>query len=223
MSVIVEDTYIFFDFIDTEKALGLLNRRTGAQFTASTLFKFAEIKRLNVYVNCSHKEGKTFHWDGLPAKASGMSRLYFPSLYLEPPQAFPYQLALWGAVIIQPPDHPAQHVMECLWYAEVEGMPSPQFKPSEIEMLASFLNGEVPDAAAASSTEPKPSHLLVIAALLELLKAPVEPLRVRGMNQAAIKMEILERFPLRGLGDRTLQDTFAAANKAMNEAKKDTA
>lgn len=219
MSVIVEDTYIHLEFINTETALRLLNRRTGAQFTTYELFKFAEARHLHVYVNCAHKEGQTFHWDGLPAKAAGISSLHFPSLYLEPPQAFPYQLALWGAVIIQPPDHPAQHVMECLWYAEVEEMPSPQFKPSEIEMLASFLNGEAPDTAATSSTEPKPSHLLVIAALLELLKAPTKQSRPQGQNQEAIKTAILEQFPWRGLGARNLESTFAAANKA----KKDTA
>lgn len=147
MGIIVEDTYFHFAFIDAGKAVGLLNRRTGAQFTEYELFKFAENRQVNVYVNCSHKKGKTFHWDGLPAKARGMSSLFFPSLYLEPPQEFPYQLALWGEVIIQPPDHPEQFVKECLWYAEVEELPYPQFKPSEIEKLASLLNDEVPVSA----------------------------------------------------------------------------
>ncbi|WP_313210485.1 hypothetical protein [Stutzerimonas nitrititolerans] len=64
----------------------------------------------------------------------------------------------------------------------------------------------------------KPSHLLAIAALLELLKAPVERTRPQGMNQEAIKAAILEQFPLRGLSDRNLQDIFAAANKAKADA-----
>lgn len=66
----------------------------------------------------------------------------------------------------------------------------------------------------ATEAEAKPSHLLVIAALLELLKTPVEFPRPQGMNQAAIKSEILEKFPWRRLSDRNLQDIFAAANKA---------
>lgn len=64
----------------------------------------------------------------------------------------------------------------------------------------------------------KPSHLLAIGALLELLKAPVERLRPQGMNQEAIKAAILEKFPWRGLSDRNLQDIFSAANKAKADA-----
>lgn len=70
-----------------------------------------------------------------------------------------------------------------------------------------------------AEAEAKPSHLLAIAALLELLKAPVERPRPQGMNQAAIKGDILEKFPWRGLSDRNLQEIFAAANKAKADAE----
>lgn len=65
-----------------------------------------------------------------------------------------------------------------------------------------------------TEAEAKPSHLLAIAALLELLKAPVEFPRPQGMNQAAIESAILEKFPWPGLGERNLEKIFAAANKA---------
>lgn len=62
--------------------------------------------------------------------------------------------------------------------------------------------------------EDKPSRLLTVAALLELLTEPVEFPRPQGRKQAAIKDEILKKFPWRGLSDRNLQAIFAAANKA---------
>jgi hypothetical protein len=65
-----------------------------------------------------------------------------------------------------------------------------------------------------AEAEAKPSHLLTIAALLELLKAPAEHPRPQGMNQEAIKNAILAQFPWRGLSDRNLQTIFSAANKA---------
>ncbi|SFB58273.1 hypothetical protein [Azotobacter beijerinckii] len=65
-----------------------------------------------------------------------------------------------------------------------------------------------------AEAEAKPSHLLAIAALLEILKTPVEHPRPQGMNQEAIKAAILDGFPWRGLSDRNLQTIFAAANKA---------
>ncbi len=58
------------------------------------------------------------------------------------------------------------------------------------------------------------SLLKLISALLELLKAPVEFPRPQGMNQAAIKSAILEKFPRPGLSERNLETIFAAANKA---------
>lgn len=73
--------------------------------------------------------------------------------------------------------------------------------------------------AEAAEADPKPSHLLAIAALLELLKAPADRPRPQGMNQEAIKAAILEQFPWRGLSRRSLEDIFAAANKAKADAK----
>lgn len=68
----------------------------------------------------------------------------------------------------------------------------------------------------ATNAEAKPSHLLAIAAMLELLDEPGRAAR----NQSAIVAEILERYPRkRGLGKRTLEDIFAAANRAFKEAE----
>lgn len=69
---------------------------------------------------------------------------------------------------------------------------------------------------------PSPRHrrtlLTLIAALLELLKAPAGLPR-QGMNQAAIKSAILERFPWPGLSERNLETIFADANKAKVSAE----
>lgn len=64
----------------------------------------------------------------------------------------------------------------------------------------------------------KPSHLLTIAALLELQTAPVAHARP-SRKQDAIKTTIMEEYNLRGLSKRTLDDIFADANRAMREAK----
>lgn len=67
-----------------------------------------------------------------------------------------------------------------------------------------------------ANVEAKPSHLLAIAAMLELLNEPSRAAR----NQSAIVAEILERHQgKRGLGRRTLEDIFAAANRAFKEAE----
>lgn len=68
----------------------------------------------------------------------------------------------------------------------------------------------------AADADPKPSHLLAIAAMLELLGEPGRGAR----NQSAVLAEILERYPgKRGLGKRNLEDIFSAANKAKIDAE----
>lgn len=96
---------------------------------------------------------------------------------------------------------------------------------TELESLLQQLEDErnkrkvAEQRAEHAEAEAKPSHLLAIAALLELLKSPVDRPRPQGMNQTAIMDEILKRFPLRGLKDRNLQKFFARANEAMADAK----
>lgn len=67
--------------------------------------------------------------------------------------------------------------------------------------------------------EAKPAVLLTTAALLKLLESPVERPRPQGMKQSAIKDKILEKYPLRRLGSRNLDEVFSAANKAMSDAE----
>jgi hypothetical protein len=117
-----------------------------------------------------------------------------------------------------------------------------KFKPAEIKALAAKMNEEATDASELEALrqhrdsglvlmarvkehlnkpedEPKPSHLLTIAALLELLKEPVENPRLSGLNQDGIKGEILTKFKWRGLSKRNLESIFAAANKAKKAAE----
>lgn len=62
----------------------------------------------------------------------------------------------------------------------------------------------------------KPSQLLAIAALLELLKRP----RSGKSNQEGIKDALLEEFKWRGLSKRSLETIFADANRASRDAAK---
>lgn len=62
----------------------------------------------------------------------------------------------------------------------------------------------------------KPAHLLLIAALLELLKTP----RKTALNQEGVKSQVLEQFNWRGLGKRNLENMFGAANRAADDARK---
>jgi hypothetical protein len=103
---------------------------------------------------------------------------------------------------------------------------APIFKNKKIMELAEKLNNhsDVPKPKPFED-EPKPSHLLAIAALLELLKEPVEHPRATGRNQGAIITSIEEKFQvrgrtLRGLSKRQLEQLFSDAKKAMEEAKK---
>lgn len=65
----------------------------------------------------------------------------------------------------------------------------------------------------------KRSHLLAIAALIKLMESPTDRPRPQGMKQSAIKAAILERFSFRGLKERSLDEIFAAANKAISETE----
>lgn len=96
------------------------------------------------------------------------------------------------------------------------------------EDLESFANGtscQVADSKIASSAAgqqvielEKPSHSLLIAALLELLKKP----RPTALNQEGVKSLLLEQYSWRGLRKRNLETMFAAANRASEEARKAT-
>lgn len=96
---------------------------------------------------------------------------------------------------------------------------------SELEQISQQLDTErasrqaAEDREARLKAEAKPSVMLTIGALLELLEAPVERPRPQGMKQAGIKDAILESFTVRGLKGRNLDEIFAAANKAISDAE----
>lgn len=77
-----------------------------------------------------------------------------------------------------------------------------------------FLRDQLASKAERPTTPARPSHLKIIAALLNLLAEP----RRTGHNQSAVIAEILERHPdTRGLSKRNLEEVFAAANRAASE------
>jgi hypothetical protein len=87
------------------------------------------------------------------------------------------------------------------------------------EKLARSEAQALSNKEASASPKSRKTLLLVIASLMDLLKAPTTHPRPRGMNQSAIKEAILEKSNLRGLGDRNLQEIFASANKAKADAE----
>lgn len=70
---------------------------------------------------------------------------------------------------------------------------------------------EIQDRPEPVPLAPAPSHLLVIAVMLELMNET----KAIKRNQSRVIADVLERYPgRRGLSKRTLEDVFAAANKA---------
>jgi hypothetical protein len=91
------------------------------------------------------------------------------------------------------------------------------FRQSEISELARIIGGVAPP-----QHSPKPSHLRVVSALIELLMTPGRPIH----TQDSIISAIDDRYgpksssPVRGLGPSNLEKIFADANKEMLDAKK---
>lgn len=91
------------------------------------------------------------------------------------------------------------------WWSEFWGKRGVNIAADRLKTKSSAANAEV-----------KPSHLLAIAAMLELLEEPCRGAR----NQSAVVAEISERHPgKRGLGKRNLEDIFGAANRAKKAAE----
>lgn len=105
----------------------------------------------------------------------------------------------------------------------IDQLPGDQAESSELLQVQELLEQEriarrsleeEREARLTAEAPPKPSHILVISALLELLKDPVKHARPNGRPQSAIIGKILDRFPLHGLSKRNLEDVFSEANKA---------
>ncbi|MDN3559805.1 hypothetical protein [Vreelandella neptunia] len=86
--------------------------------------------------------------------------------------------------------------------------------------MADWVKEKLSKAVRKTSTQQvKPSHLLTIAALLELLKDSVKP----RYNQSAIIDSIVDNNKyVRGLSQGNLEPMFGAANKALEEARKNS-
>lgn len=205
----MEKIYRLMSWIDMQQALHWLKDMTSTQITERDLLQLCESGECGVYADVDGLTGQ--NWSDLTdGVAKGIH------LVKNPMNAFasewePRTLLTFGDIF---------GVDACCeWLGDLPPWKrGPIFKPVDISNLAAKING---DQGSAPHTDepPKPSHLLTIAVLLELLKAPVDYPRPQGMNQEAIKNTILERFPMRGLSDRNLQAIFAAANKAMSDAE----
>lgn len=89
--------------------------------------------------------------------------------------------------------------------------------------MANWVRGKLSNSASmppASCEQEKPSHILTVAVLLKLLKASNEP----RYNQAGIIKSIVDGDDghVRGLSQGNLESMFGAANKALEEARKNS-
>tara|TARA_Y100001938_G_C8087474_1_gene432925 strand:- start:912 stop:1622 length:711 start_codon:yes stop_codon:yes gene_type:complete len=154
-----------------------------------------------------YAEHRFLDYEGKPAAVSVAGPLGMPGMRPEVPECKEY--LLW------PEGNPVVFDRDRLFFLRDD--------------LESFANGTAqekkPDSMVnAAAGQPvleieRPSHLLLIAALMELLKTP----RQTAMNQEGIKDQLLERCSWRGLSKRNLEKIFAAANRAADDAKKSSA
>ena len=156
---IVENSYALLDYISAEQALALLNSRIDGEDKfkdVNILFQFADHHHFSVYTNSTRMMGKTDFWGGLPVRGYDMSVIRFPNLYVRPPRERPIKLWLTGQVFVCPPDHPEEKSGKGIpWYAMVDELPHPEFKPAEIVEFAKYLRTELPFITQEAIAEPK--------------------------------------------------------------------
>lgn len=241
----MEKVYRLLDFLDANQAVDWLQRITKCQLSGGDLIRLCNSGHCNIYVDCSGVEIK----EKGEARRELCSKDAKVCSHVEWSCSMEGDIYLSGKFTVESKSYYWESSKSLLpdvdfttSYA-IRGRITPRFKPNEIEALAAKIAGESPyianavnseledlrqqleqeraarEAAEQAQVNTKPSHLLAIAALLDLLKAPVDRPRPQGMNQEAVKAAILEQFPWRGLSDRNLQEIFARANEAKEDAK----
>lgn len=239
----MEKIYRLLAWLDIGQAVDWLQDLTATNLTDRDLLALCASRRCAVYTSA---DGIAGHDEAAEVVGQGIQRVCNPLALIRAGTETTAELTFEGPVFLDDEDRDADgDGFWAVWWAStpLRGRRA-LFRPDDIRDLADKINGVGGDTARAeledlrqqleqeraarqaaeqraeqAESEAKPSHLLAIAALLELLKAPAEFPRPQGMNQEAIKGAILAQFPWRGLGKRSLEDIFAAANKAKTDAE----
>jgi len=227
----MQKLYRVMEWLEPSQAAHYLELLTDTAIEVEHILQACIAMRLTAYVDCGLVKGEEEGSD-LTVLSGGIQRLRHPEGLtrekLEPIEdggnheevIFAYRPKVAGPAWIFPADDSGTTLLESVNWMVTTGPKHYQvmFKPADIEGLAAEMNKE--DQRKPLDTAPKPSHLLIIAAMLELLLEPVE--RPRGKrNQAAIIDMITEKYDFRGLGKRTIENIYSEANQAINEAKKE--
>ncbi|MFI8611174.1 hypothetical protein ACIGFL_23010 [Pseudomonas sp. NPDC077649] len=215
---------VSLQWLTLEQALLWLANETGIQLSKQDLLSQCDAGHCAVYLSVDRLKGECpealideeGNWFGT-VFGVGKGQILNPRALIEAEGASEIQLYIFGEVR-QIERAEAECYKGVEWVATIpQDRCHPVFKTSEVVELARIIGGIVPPLR-----PPKPSHLLTIAALLELLTEKGRPV----YNQDSIISEIDDRYgkksgsELRGLGDSNLKKIFADANTAMSDAKK---
>ncbi len=212
-------------WFSVEQALLWLKDEIGLELLENDLLAQCDAGRCAVYLNVNNLKGVCF--EGLRDEHDerfhavygvGKGQVINPRVFIEAVGKAEVELDISGEV-------------RQLELAEADGYPNtewvaslprerchPLFKPTDLKGLAEVISGAV---ATPAPSPPKPSHLLAISALIELLKEKGGPSyssqKIIGLIDGFYGQESL--LPLRGLGSSNLEKMFADASAEMKAAK----
>lgn len=212
------------EWLSMEHALLFLKDETGVQLSEKDLLAQCDAGRCAVYLNVDSFMGNCP--DGLRDEQGewfftvygvGKSQIINPQALIEAAGTTEVQLHISGEVReIKRAD--AHSYPNTEWVATFpRDRCHPLFKATELTELAAIIG-----SAIATPRPPKPSHLLAIFALMELLEEKGGP----SYSHKKIIGMIDDRYgaksasPVRGLGASNLEKMFAEAKEMMKDAKK---
>ncbi|VVN25575.1 hypothetical protein [Pseudomonas fluorescens] len=217
-------------WLSVDQALLWLKDEVSVLLSDKDLLAQCDEGRCAVYLNVDNLKGVCF--EGLRDEHDerfhtvygvGKGQIVNPRVFIEAAATVDVELEISGEVrqlqLVETDSYPNTE-----WVASLpRERCHPLFKPTDLKALAEVISVAVETSAPAPApAPPKPSHLLAISALMELLEEKGGP----SYNSQKIVGLIDERYgpdsplPLRGLGDSNLEKMFADASTKMKEAKK---
>lgn len=215
-------------WLSVDQALLWLKDEAGVQLSDEDLLAQCDAGRCAVYHNVDNVKGVCF--EGLRDEHGerfhtvygvGKGLIINPRVFIEPAGTVEVELEILCEVrqlqLAEADSYPNTE-----WIATLpQERCHPLFKPADLKELAEVISGAV---TAPQPSLPKPSHLLAIAALMELLKEKGGPSynsqKIVGLIDDLYGLE--SPLPLRGLGPSNLKKMFADASADMKEAKKNS-
>lgn len=237
---------IGLQWLSVDQALLWLKDEAGVQLSDEDLLAQCDAGRCAVYVNVDNLKGVCF--EGLRDEHDerfhtvygvGKSQIINPRVFIEAAGPVEVELEISGEVR-QLQLAEAESYPNTEWIASIpRERCHPLFKPADLKQLAEVISSAVATPAPApfatpapvpapSATPapalPKPSQLLAISALMELLEekcgASYNSQKIVGLIDDRYGPE--SPFPIRGLGDSNLEKMFADASASMKKAKEKT-